>query len=73
MCFTEKPSPISKIPFPTVTICPETKAHISKFNVTDAYNSVKGLGPGRPEPGGPMPGGPELGRPGPEPMLSGLK
>lgn len=42
MCFTEKPGPISKIPFPTVTICPETKAHVNKFDVTNAFNFING-------------------------------
>lgn len=42
MCFTEKPAPISKIPFPTVTICPETKAHVTKFDVTNAFNYING-------------------------------
>lgn len=34
----EKSQPIWDIPFPAVTICPETKAKISTVNFTDAYH-----------------------------------
>lgn len=34
MTMTEKPLPISSIPFPTVTICPETKTYKSKLDLT---------------------------------------
>lgn len=34
MTMMEKPSPISSIPFPTVTICPETKTYKSKLDLT---------------------------------------
>lgn len=40
MSFTEKPMPTSTIPFPTVTICPETKTYASKLNVTLAYHEL---------------------------------
>lgn len=36
--FTEKERPISAIPFPTVTICPETKAPKHVFDVTKHIN-----------------------------------
>jgi hypothetical protein len=32
--------PIYQIPFPAVTICPETKAKKSIVNVTDAYHNI---------------------------------
>lgn len=34
----EKSQPIWDIPFPAVTICPETKAKTSHINFTDAYH-----------------------------------
>lgn len=38
--FAEKPTPMWKIPFPAVTICPETKV-LSKFlNLTKAYHQT---------------------------------
>lgn len=40
MSLTEKEMPVSAIPFPTVTICPETKTYAKKINVTDAYHSL---------------------------------
>lgn len=33
---TEKDRPVSAIPFPTVTICPETKTYTRQLNVTAA-------------------------------------
>lgn len=40
--FAEKSTPVWQIPFPAVTICPETKA-LSKFiNFTSAYQQIKG-------------------------------
>lgn len=33
-------SPLHNIPFPAVTICPETKAKKSIVNVTDAYHNL---------------------------------
>lgn len=41
LSFTEKEAKISMIPFPTVTICPETKANKDKFDLTSVYNSMK--------------------------------
>lgn len=59
MCFTEKPAPISRIPFPTVTICPETKAHVNKFDVTNAYNFINGHWDDKHRPDGPPDGPPD--------------
>ncbi|XP_055843606.1 pickpocket protein 28-like [Episyrphus balteatus] len=39
--FNEKVTPVWDIPFPTVTICPETKYHKSLFNYTDVYFKFK--------------------------------
>lgn len=36
--YAEKSQPIWDIPFPAVTICPETKAKTSLVNFTDAYH-----------------------------------
>lgn len=36
--FAQSPTPVWQIPFPAVTICPETKARQSVFNFTDCYN-----------------------------------
>lgn len=41
MSFTEKESPISSVPFPTVTICPETKASRDKLDVVGGYHNIK--------------------------------
>lgn len=41
MTFTQKELKISDIPFPTVTICPETKAYAHKLNITSAYHLLK--------------------------------
>lgn len=38
--FSEKSTPVWAIPFPAVTICPETKAQIDKFNFTDTYRKI---------------------------------
>ncbi|XP_055844560.1 pickpocket protein 28-like isoform X2 [Episyrphus balteatus] len=35
--FNEKVTPVWDIPFPTVTICPETKYHTSLFNYTEIF------------------------------------
>lgn len=40
MSFTENEMPISTIPFPTVTVCPETKTYASKLNLTLAYHEL---------------------------------
>lgn len=40
---TDKPEPIWEIPFPAITICPETKTKTSIFNFTEYYQmSTKG-------------------------------
>lgn len=39
--FAEKSTPIWEIPFPAVTICPETKAHGLEFNFTDVWNDLR--------------------------------
>lgn len=41
MSFTDKEVLVSSIPFPTVTICPETKAYKEKLDVIAAYNTLK--------------------------------
>lgn len=35
--FAEKSTPVWEIPFPAVTICPETKADVVKLNFTNMY------------------------------------
>lgn len=40
--FAEKSTSIWSIPFPAITICPQTKAHKDKFNFTDAYHIFSG-------------------------------
>lgn len=37
----ESPRPIWDIPFPAITICPETKAKSSVLNFTEVYNDYK--------------------------------
>jgi acid-sensing ion channel, other len=32
-----EPQPVYNLPFPAITICPETKAQKSMINFTDAY------------------------------------
>lgn len=39
--FATKQTPIWQIPFPSVTICPETKARQSKYNLTQMYHVIK--------------------------------
>lgn len=41
MSFTEKYLPISSVPFPTVTVCSETKVKNSKLNVDAAYYAMR--------------------------------
>jgi acid-sensing ion channel, other len=36
--FSNRPTSIWHIPFPAVTICPETKADSSLFNITEMYH-----------------------------------
>lgn len=38
--FAEKSTPVWEIPFPAVTICPETKTYMDKLNFTDAYHTL---------------------------------
>lgn len=38
--FAERSTPVWEIPFPAVTICPETKATKSLFNYTDIYHRI---------------------------------
>lgn len=38
--FAEKSTPVWKVPFPAVTICPETKAKTSFVNFTQNYHIV---------------------------------
>lgn len=39
--FAEKMTPIWDIPFPTITICPETKTRVEKFNFSKAYDMIR--------------------------------
>lgn len=41
MDFTEKEETIAAIPFPTVTICPETKANKLKIDIVSTYHAMK--------------------------------
>lgn len=38
--FAEKSTPVWEIPFPAVTICPETKSKIDYLNFTTAYHTM---------------------------------
>lgn len=38
--FAEQSTPVWEIPFPAVTICPETKAQKALFNYTDIYHRI---------------------------------
>lgn len=38
--FATKQTPIWQIPFPSVTVCPETKARQSEYNLTEKYELV---------------------------------
>lgn len=40
MNLAEKSIPVSTIPFPAITICPETKAYKEKFNFTAMYHTM---------------------------------
>lgn len=42
--FAEKSTPVWQIPFPAVTICPETKAMMKYVNFTKGYNLVHANG-----------------------------
>lgn len=37
---SEKATPVWKVPFPAVTICPEVKASIRKINLTKTYHEL---------------------------------
>lgn len=39
--FDERMTPIWQIPFPAITICPETKVTYENLNFTHAYNAIK--------------------------------
>lgn len=39
--FAQKPTPVWEIPFPAVTICPQTKSRQTKFNFTKAFHQIK--------------------------------
>lgn len=39
--FAEKSTPVWAIPFPAVTICPETKTYMDKLNFTETFNALK--------------------------------
>jgi amiloride-sensitive sodium channel len=38
--FAEKSTPVWQIPFPAVTICPETKARMELFNFTARFHNL---------------------------------
>lgn len=38
--FSEKTTPVWAIPYPAVTICPETKTCVEKLNFTDVYLKI---------------------------------
>lgn len=38
--FAEKSTPVWEIPFPAVTICPETKSYIDMLNFTDVFHAM---------------------------------
>lgn len=42
--FAEKSTPVSQIPFPAVTICPETKVYTSMLNFTNAFHEMVNAG-----------------------------
>lgn len=41
MAINERQLPISTVPFPTITICPETKVHRSKLDLERLYEMPK--------------------------------
>lgn len=43
--FAEKTTPVYAIPFPAITICPETKTYVRLFNFTEMYHVVNGNKP----------------------------
>lgn len=40
LTFNERSTPVWQIPFPAVTICPETKSKTELFNFTEAYHAL---------------------------------
>lgn len=38
--FAEKSTPVWEIPFPAVTICPETKANMTQLNFTEVFHKM---------------------------------
>lgn len=40
--FDKKSTPISAMPFPAITICPQTKSMLSKLHYTKAFGIVHG-------------------------------
>ena len=46
--FAEKSTPVWQIPFPAITICPETKATNYFLNFTKAYNTIRKTEAGQP-------------------------
>lgn len=38
---SEKATPVWKVPFPAVTICPEVKTSITKINLTGTYHFLR--------------------------------
>lgn len=41
---SERSTPVWQIPFPAVTICPESKANISMLNFTSTYHEMMRVG-----------------------------
>lgn len=46
---TDKPEPIWEIPFPAITICPETKSKQTMFNLTRVYHNLMKHNPNKSE------------------------
>lgn len=42
--FAERSTPVWQIPFPAVTICPETKAKTGLLNFTEIYHLIREAG-----------------------------
>lgn len=40
MSFTEKEAFVSDVPFPTIFVCPETKAIKKKFDIASAHQKL---------------------------------
>lgn len=39
--FAKSPTPVWKIPFPAITVCPETKSRQRIYNFTDYYHKLR--------------------------------